>query len=129
MKHEIDNIHLPQQTKDQLSRLKRLTGIDQWNILCRWALCISLQEKNDPPKERPITDSNIDIAWKTFSGVQGPVYYALLVDRCRDENEEINKENLSGLLRRHIVRGAGYLAARRELKNIEDLLKIASVVD
>lgn len=126
MKYEIDNIHLPQQTKDQLSRLKRLTGIEQWNILCRWALCLSLQEKNNPQKLRPATDSNIDIAWRTFAGEHSTVYYSLLIDRCRQEDEDINKENLSWLLRRHIVRGTGYLIARRDLKNIDGLLKITS---
>jgi hypothetical protein len=27
----------------QLIRLKTRTGITQWNILCRWAFCLSLK--------------------------------------------------------------------------------------
>ena len=41
-------IRLSQQAKDQLSRLKGKTGIKNWNILCRWALCYSLSEKTIP---------------------------------------------------------------------------------
>ena len=40
----IEQIHLSQQAKDQLGRLKRATGITTWNALCRWALCASLAE-------------------------------------------------------------------------------------
>ena len=36
------------QAKDQLIRLKMRTGISQWNILCRWAFCLSLQQPNPP---------------------------------------------------------------------------------
>lgn len=125
MKHDIENIRLPQQSKDQLSRLKRITGIEQWNILCRWALALSLAEKNDPAQKRPATDSSIDINWKTFSGDKGAIYYALMVDRCHKEGLEIKTENLTWLLRRHLVRGIGYLTARRELKSISGLVKVA----
>ncbi|MGC6455109.1 MAG: DNA sulfur modification protein DndE [Coraliomargaritaceae bacterium] len=125
MKHDIENIRLPQQAKDQLSKLKRVTGIEQWNILCRWALALSLAESNHPPKNKPATDSSIDINWKTFSGDKGAIYYALLVDRCKKEGMEIKTDNLTWLLRRHLVRGIGYLTARRELKSIDGLLIIA----
>jgi DNA sulfur modification protein DndE len=124
MKHDIDNIRLPQQTKDQLSRLKRITGIEQWNILCRWALALSLTEKNNPPKSIPATDSSIDINWKTFAGDNGAIYYALLVDRCHREELEIQSDNLTLLLRRHLIRGIGYMTARRDLKGIEHLIQI-----
>ena len=125
MKHEIDNIRLPQQAKDQLSNLKRKTKIEQWNILCRWALSLSLAEKNDPPKSIPATDSSIDINWKTFAGDKGAIYYALLVDRCQKEGLEIQTENLTLLLRRHLIRGIGFMTARRDLKDIDGLIACA----
>ena len=124
MKHEIDNIRLPQQAKDQLSNLKRKTKIEQWNILCRWALALSLAEKNNPPKAKPATDSGIDINWKTFTGDKGAIYYALIVDRCHKEGLEIKSENLTWILRRHLVRGIGYLTARRDLKDIDGLIGV-----
>lgn len=41
----IKQVRVSQQAKDQLSRLKGKTGIKNWNVLCRWALCYSLSEK------------------------------------------------------------------------------------
>ena len=35
----IKQIKLSNQSKDKLSRLKAKTGIKNWNILWRWALC------------------------------------------------------------------------------------------
>ena len=44
----------PSQAKEQLIRLKTRTGIPQWNILCRWAFCLSLAEPTPPtPIEIP----------------------------------------------------------------------------
>lgn len=40
----IKQIKLSNQSKDRLSRLKGKTGIKNWNVLCRWALCYSLGE-------------------------------------------------------------------------------------
>ena len=34
----IEHIRVSQHAKDQLIRLKRVTGIKNWNVLCRWAL-------------------------------------------------------------------------------------------
>ena len=44
------NIRLSNVEKNRLSRLKRKTGLSQWNILCRWAFCLSLAEKAYPQK-------------------------------------------------------------------------------
>ena len=40
----LKQIRLSSQAKEQLIRLKTRTGIQQWNILCRWAFCLSLAE-------------------------------------------------------------------------------------
>ena len=39
-----NSVRVNQQAKDQLIKLKRITGIKQWNVLCRWALCLSLAQ-------------------------------------------------------------------------------------
>ena len=78
-----------------------------------------------PPDKKPATDSSIDINWKTFSGDKSAIYYALLLDRCKKEGMEIKTENLTWLLRKHLVRGVGYLTARRQLKSIDGLVVIA----
>jgi len=48
MEPPIDRIRLSQTAKDQLTKLKRITKIDQWNILCRWAF-VALAEPTIPP--------------------------------------------------------------------------------
>lgn len=120
---KIDSIRLPQQAKDQLIRLKRLTGIDQWNTLCRWAFCLSLAESTNPPMTKILADSSVEMTWKTFAGEHADLYHALLLDRVHREGGTPTKENLLQCLRAHILRGIGYLTARRELRDITGLLK------
>ena len=44
----IKQIKLTNVSKDRLGRLKGKTGIKNWNVLCRWALCYSLSENTMP---------------------------------------------------------------------------------
>ena len=60
----VKQVRLSQQAKDQLSRLKGKTGIKNWNILCRWALCYSLAEKTVPNDSVPPADSNLVYFWR-----------------------------------------------------------------
>ena len=96
-------IRLSQKAKDRLIVLKRRTGIEQWNVLCRWALCRSLQEPTDPPQAEIVTDSNIEIAWSTFAGDYSEVYLALI--RLND----VSTDNPHALLLAHLHRGINYL--------------------
>ena len=96
-------IRLSQKAKDRLIALKSRTGIDHWNVLCRWALCRSLQEPTDPPQSEIVTDSNIEIAWSTFAGEYSQLYAALLTStRADDEDKQDN-------ILAHIHRGIDYL--------------------
>ncbi|RMG15175.1 MAG: DNA sulfur modification protein DndE, partial [Cyanobacteria bacterium J055] len=68
MNPPVDRVKLSQTAKDQLTKLKRITKIEQWNILCRWAFCRSLTE-TAPPSPVPLRlDSNVEIAWRVFGG-------------------------------------------------------------
>ena len=64
----VKQVRLSQQAKDQLSRLKGKTGIKNWNILCRWALCYSLSEGTIPTDIELPADSNVEMSWYTFGG-------------------------------------------------------------
>ena len=44
----IKQVRLSAQAKEQLIRLKTRTGIQHWNILCRWAFCLSLKQPTPP---------------------------------------------------------------------------------
>lgn len=121
----LDNVRLSQQAKDQLIKLKRITGIKHWNILCRWALALSLKDPTPPLVREINTDSNVEMNWKTFAGPYGDVYLALLKNRCLVDGQEPTEENLSDTLIVHIHRGIGHLAGRQDLKSVSDLIALA----
>ena len=78
----LEHIRVSKQAREQLIRLKRFTGIEHWNVLCRWAFCRSLAEPSVPPPARIVTDSNVEMSWRVFGGRQHEIYLALLKERC-----------------------------------------------
>ena len=46
----VETVRLGSDTKTHLSTLKKRTGIENWNTLCRWAFCLSLSD------EAPVRD-------------------------------------------------------------------------
>ncbi|MFE3109066.1 DNA sulfur modification protein DndE [Kitasatospora indigofera] len=119
-------IRLSQSAKDQLAWLKRHTGLTQWNELCRWALALSLRDPSTPLVRDITTDSNVEIAWKTFAGQHGDVYLSLLKQRCVMDGEEPTDAAVNKTLLIHLHRGIGYLAGRQDLRSIEKLLAITT---
>ena len=126
MAQKLDRIRLSQQTKDQLSRLKRITGMEQWNMICRWGFCLSISDPNNPPGSKIPTDSNIEMEWETFAGEHSAIYWGLLLQRAQHESVEHNKNELLNLLRSHITRGISHLTARRDISDIAELIKLAN---
>jgi DNA sulfur modification protein DndE len=105
----VDNIKLSQKAKESLSRLKRDTGIQHWNVLCRWALCTSLKEPNIPPQMNHPADSNVEMTWKVFAGEYGELYWALLKQRLKKDGLKLTEDNLHTQFRLHLHRGISYL--------------------
>ncbi|UIE36196.1 DNA sulfur modification protein DndE [Leptodesmis sichuanensis] len=125
MEPPIDRIKLSQSAKDQLIKLKRVTKIDQWNILCRWALCRSLAEPT-PPSPVPIPgDSNVEMTWPTFGGEMADLLLIALKQRCYNDGLPIDRETLATQFRLHLHRGIGYLAGDPNIKKIEDLVAVS----
>jgi DNA sulfur modification protein DndE len=125
----IEHIHLSQQAKEYLIRLKSKTGIRQWNILCRWAFCLSLAEPTIPPATKIAMDSNVEMTWKVFGGVYHEIYYALIKERCKKDGLEISEEILTDQFRLHLHRGIGYLFANSSVNDISTLLRMINVVE
>jgi DNA sulfur modification protein DndE len=122
MEPPLYNIKLSQSAKDQLIKLKRVTKIEQWNILCRWAFCRSLAEST-PPAVVPIpADSNLEMTWKVFGGEIGDILILALKQRCYRDGLGNEPETLAQQFRLHLHRGIGYLAGDSNLTTIEDLL-------
>lgn len=118
-------IRLTQGAKDQLAWLKRHTGLTQWNELCRWALALSLRDQSTPLVRDITTDSNVEIAWKTFAGPHGDVYLSMLKQRCVADGEEPTDAAVNKTLLIHLHRGIGFLAGRQDLRSIQDFVTIA----
>lgn len=116
-------IRFSQIARDQLSRLKRHTGIEHMNVLARWGLCTSLAETMPPPAIKIVADSNLEMSWEVFGGRYADVLLALVRQRCLEDGIPIDDENVAAQLRLHVHRGIAYLAGDRKLRHISDLLE------
>ena len=125
MEPPTNTIKLSQTAKDQLTKLKRLTKIDQWNILCRWAFCRSLAEPTIPSPVPIPTDSNVEMTWRVFGGDIADILLLALKQRCHNDGLGTDKETLATQFRLHLHRGIGYLAGDPNIKKIEDLIAVA----
>jgi DNA sulfur modification protein DndE len=122
----VETIRLDSDTKTQLLTLKRRTGIENWNVLCRWALCLSLADES-PVRDREERGLGaIEMSWKTFAGEDDEIYRLLLVDRCQRDHGRADRDTLSKVLRQHIARGSARLVSDRSMKSITDFIELAN---
>jgi len=108
MLHNIDSIRLSEKQKTQLSQLKRRTGVENWNVLCRWSLCMSLAESTIPPIEDIPSDSNVEMSWKVFGGEHEDVYLALLRQTYKNQSSYLNNITFYEFFKLHLNRGVSY---------------------
>jgi len=130
----MERIRLNAAARNQLATLKRRTGIEHNNALCRHALCISLANASVPPDENFSFNGGLEIDWRTLTGGQDALYYNLLVVRLLSEGRRVNDESIRQTFLVHVHRGLSYLVSRREddllLEMAKSLLLIAdSLID
>lgn len=121
----VKQVRLSQQAKDQLSRLKGKTGIRNWNILCRWALCYSLSEKTIPTDVQLPADSNLEMSWFTFGGEYHELYEAAIKAWCISMGLTPDDATVAKYFRLNLERGIAHLCGTGFIKNIDDLLMLA----
>jgi DNA sulfur modification protein DndE len=123
MKPPVDTIRISKQGRDQLIKVRRQTGIEHWNTLCRWGLILSLREPTPPPIPRQKLDGGVEMTWKVFAGDEADLLNSLI--RLRAEKDDIGRDGdaPARCLRAHLHRGLAYLASGRETKNIADFLE------
>jgi DNA sulfur modification protein DndE len=126
MEPPLERIKLSQAAKDQLVKLKRVTKIDQWNILCRWALCRSLAESSPPSPVAIPADSNLEMTWQVFGGTIADLLLIALKQRCYTDGLTTDQETLAQQLRLHLHRGIGYLAGDPTLKSIDHFIGLVA---
>ncbi len=114
----IDIIRLSEKQKQQLIILKRKTGIENWNVLCRWALCISLADPTVPPKEDIPSDSNVEMTWKTFAGEYSEIYKILLITAYQKlPTGSEQKYSFLDFIKIHLSRGISCLSKNNTFSN------------
>lgn len=121
----IETVRVSEKGRNQLMTLKRRTGIQNWNVLCRWAFCLSLAETTVPPDENIPSDSPIEMDWKTFSGGREQLYWSLLVLRARRDELPLDKDALAKYFRLHLHRGISYLNGSSASKSIDGMARFA----
>lgn len=121
----IKQVRLSTSAKEKLSRLKGKTGIQNWNTLCRWALCYSLSEGTMPTEAVPVADSNVEMSWYTFAGEAGDLYEGIVKAWCIDKGLPVDDETVEKYFKIHLERGIAHLAGTNFIKNLDDLLMLA----
>lgn len=122
MKPPVETVRISRQAKDQLMKVKRYTGIENWNILCRWALCLSLRERTAPAAYNQPLEGGVEMTWKVFAGDQADVFAALLLFRAQQDDVPESPEGIAACLRAHLHRGIGYLASGNNQRDLSDFV-------
>ena len=120
----VKQIRLSSQAKEKVSRLKGKTGIKNWNVLCRWAFCYSLNQGTIPADVPINCDSNVEMSWYTFGGEYSDVYDALMKAWCLKNGLSTDEATLAKYFRLHLERGISYLSGTNFIKSIEDLIQL-----
>lgn len=106
MKPPVEHIRVSARGKEILSKIKRNTGLEHWNEICRIAFCASLANPTAPPRYQKQDDSNIDIEWKTFAGSLQAEFAALTLLRAKRDDIDLSKRDaLAEYFRNHLERG------------------------
>lgn len=118
----IRQFKLSQQEKERLIRIKSRTGIQNWNVLCRWAFCWSLSQETMPGGIEPASDSNVEMTWQTFGGDYDEIYEAVLRQRCIRDGLGDSPEILTKYFRLHLNRGINYFSMPGDKRSKEKFL-------
>lgn len=114
----MERVKLTSAARSQLTTIKRRTGIEHNNAICRHALCISLANPSVPPYENFSFSGGLEIDWRTLTGGQEDLYTNLLIVRLLTEGKRVSEEAIRQTFLLHVHRGLSYLVSRRD----EDLL-------
>jgi len=120
----IETVRIDERGKNQLTTLKRRTGLKHWNVLCRWAFCLSISEES-PPRQDAAEMSNVEMSWSTFAGRNSDLFAALLVARCDRDGLGTDREVLAEQRRLHVHRGLTYMVGSDETKDLSSLATLA----
>ena len=118
---QMDAIFTSEASKNFLVQLKKHTGIQTWNVLCRLAFCHSLKDKSLP---RNIDEAlnGVEMNYDTFAGTHKGLYLGLLIQNLVKNKVEINKTNLNKYLKAHIGRGI-YILFNKKFRSLKQFME------
>jgi len=122
MNFTIDLLRTSANVRNSLTRIKTITGIPNWNVICRWAFCLSLKQTSLPREVDEKLDG-IEIDYDTLVGKNKSIYTQLLINNLITHKVEIDKKNLTKYLYAHVNRGVNIIYTNK-LKDISGLFKL-----
>jgi DNA sulfur modification protein DndE len=130
MKPPIENVRVSARGKEILIKVKKYTGLEHWNEVCRIALCRSLSDPTPPQKPARMGDSSIEMEWKTFAGLFQEELASLIVFRAqRDGIDLTRKEALAEYFRAHLERGIASFQNTKKLTELYEILILSTIDD
>ena len=121
---KIESLKLSDRSSNEISTIKRNTKIETMNIICRWALTVSLSSDLPPPPLAKEDKILREIDWKIFAGDYEHLIMALLKDRLFHEKIEITNDSLNDQLRAHVQRGLSLIASQKKIRSIADFAEL-----
>lgn len=122
MKPPIERIRVSIRGRDLLIKIKRNTGLEHWNEICRVALCRSLATQTTPHKLDKAGDSSIEMDWRTFAGEYQEELAAMTLFRAYKDGVDLTKkEAVAEYFRAHLERGIASLQNIRILTDIFEM--------
>jgi DNA sulfur modification protein DndE len=122
MNFTIDLLRTSANVRNLLTRIKTITGIPNWNIICRWAFCLSLKQTSLPREVDEKLDG-IEIDYDILVGKNKSIYTQLLINNLISHKVEIDRKNLTKYLYAHVNRGVNIIYTNK-LKDISGLFKL-----
>lgn len=88
MKVPLETIRLSATSRDRLIQVKRLTGIQHWNEICRWGLCLALSNDEEYAHCSRPGKEGVEMTWDTFAGDYSLVLTALVTSRWQSSKAQ-----------------------------------------
>lgn len=107
----IERVKLSATAKQQLITMKRRTGIEHYNIICRHALMLSMASDNTLPAENHSMSGGLEIDWRVFAGDAADTYLNLLAMRAKQDRGVVTPETIRSTLTAHVHRGLSLLVS------------------
>ena len=109
MRPPVDRVRVSKQSRDTLVTLKRRTGIEHWNVLCRWGFVTSLANPDKPAAAAYPPDSNLEMSWDVFAGEMSDAMLAVFALRAVRDGVKPPKTEMAAYFRSHLERGIAQL--------------------